>query len=393
MKKALITVILTIVSSIPFLYSQTVSSDEEYKAYFKQHVGVLNSCIASKDYECMKSSLEGWLAEYDKLSEVDKEKHKYGLNDLYYYLTSAYSGLGETEKAVKTFESLVNIDFKNYALLKNDSSLNNIRENTRFKELFEIVRERGDYIRILSKSGPYLKRPELTYENADSPALKRIREYFNLDSIAGNGDELSRIFNLMTWAHNTIEHNGGYWAEVNMSAIDIYEHAKKNNTGVNCRFQAVFLNECYLALGFKSRFVTCSPKEDYNQKAHVINTVYSQTLGKWIWIDATMNTYVVDDQGNYLSIPEVRERLIEGKAVEVSKDANWNNRVKYTKEDYIDSYMAELLYWFSCAVDNSCGTDNSLEENSSVVLLPVGFEKEKKKFEYFTHDEDYFWEK
>jgi hypothetical protein len=353
----------------------------------------MSACFSKKDYNCVISNCLDMEKEYLSLSEDDKKFVQEIPANIYYNLTCGYAMAGEKEKAVNAFTKAVDNGYIEYRHAKADTDLNSIRDNKTFQNLLDSIRERGDYIYILQKTGPYIKRPVFTYEEKNSPDLIKIKEYFRLDSIAGNGDELSKILNLMTWAHNTIKHDGSYWADINMTAISIYEHAKKNNTGMNCRSQAIFLNECYLALGIKSRYVTCCPRDNYNQKAHVINTVYSKYLNKWIWIDATFNTYVKDDKGTFLSIYEVRNRLIENKPVLISESANWNNRQNYTKEMYIDDYMAELLYWYSCPVVNKCNTDNDMSPNSFVSLLPDGFHKDKWKFEYFTTDEDYFWEK
>ena len=67
----------------------------------------------------------------------------------------------------------------------------------------------------------------------------------------------------------------------------------------------------------------------------MINAVYSETLGKWLWIDPTNNAWVTDGQGNMLSVQEVRERLREGLPVQVNEEANWNNEQQVTTEGYL----------------------------------------------------------
>ena len=98
---------------------------------------------------------------------------------------------------------------------------------------------------------------------------------------------------------------------------------------------AQMLTEVYLAMGFKARFVTCLPK-DYVSDCHVITTVYSNTLNKWLWVDPTFDAYVMDENGTMLSIAEVRERLREDKPLQLNDYANWNHKSKQTKEYYID---------------------------------------------------------
>jgi hypothetical protein len=125
------------------------------------------------------------------------------------------------------------------------------------------------------------------------------------------------------------------------------ELCRKENRGVNCRMMAQMLTEVYLAMGFKARFVTCMPK-DYVSDCHVITTVYSNTLDKWLWVDPTFDAYVMDENGTMLSIAEVRERLREDKPLQLNDYANWNHKSKQTKEYYIDHYMAKNLYYIVC---------------------------------------------
>lgn len=94
-------------------------------------------------------------------------------------------------------------------------------------------------------------------------------------------------------------------------------------------------------MGIPSRVITCMPKT-YINDCHVINAVYSSTLGKWLWIDPTNNAWVTDEQGNLLSVEEVRARLRNGQPVQVNEDANWNNEKKTTTEDYLYEYMAKI---------------------------------------------------
>ena len=110
---------------------------------------------------------------------------------------------------------------------------------------------------------------------------------------------------------------------------------------------AQMLTEVYLAMGFKARFVTCLP-HDLVSDCHVITTVYSCTLNKWLWVDPTFEAYVMDENGVMLSIAEVRERLRTDKPLQINENANWNNRSKQTKEYYLDHYMAKNLYYLQC---------------------------------------------
>lgn len=105
--------------------------------------------------------------------------------------------------------------------------------------------------------------PEITCVKADDPDLVRVRQYGNP---AGGAN-----------------------------AINYAEACKDGSRGLNCRGLATVLNECYLSLGIPSRVITCMPRI-YINDCHVINAVYSSTLGKWLWIDPTNNAWVTDEK-------------------------------------------------------------------------------------------------
>jgi hypothetical protein len=234
----------------------------------------------------------------------------------------------------------------------------------------------------LKKYGAYGKDsdtvaiPKFEYEKADSRNLKLVRNYFKLDSIAGKGNELSKIMNLLSWVHNNVEHNGGNYATCEFDAIDIFNYSKAENKGVNCRHLAIMLNEFYLALGIPSRYVTCMPRNVDDSDCHVINSVWVDSLQKWIWIDPTNEAYVTDENGNLLSIAEVRERLINDKPLVLNENANWNHKIKQTKEEYLYNYMAKNLFCLEVPVKSCFNVESRYRKPASdyVTLRPVGYD-------------------
>ncbi|MEM9822833.1 MAG: transglutaminase domain-containing protein [Bacteroidota bacterium] len=192
------------------------------------------------------------------------------------------------------------------------------------------------------------KVPLFTYQDADDPNLVALRRGFNLDSIAGTGNEVSQILNLMHWIHDLIPHDGSSNNPVIQNAMELIGICKAEERGLNCRGLAIVLNECYLAMGFQSRFVTCMPRDTVFQDCHVINTVYANDLQKWIWVDPTHDAYIMDETGTLLGLEEVREKLIKDEMIILNPDANWNHQASTLKENYLMHYMAKNLYRFSC---------------------------------------------
>lgn len=215
--------------------------------------------------------------------------------------------------------------------------------------------------------------PKFTYQSMDHPELQALRKGFNLDSIAGEGNEVSKIINLLHWVHNLIPHDGNHGNPEVKNAMNMIAECKNGKRGLNCRGLATVLNECYLSMGFKSRFITCMPKDSVFDDCHVINMVYSNDLHKWVWIDPTNDAYVMDENGVLLSVQEVRERVINGKTLIVNPDANWNHKASAVKEEYLYQYMAKNLYRIQCPLVSEYDTETwkNGKRVTYVELLPL----------------------
>lgn len=218
-----------------------------------------------------------------------------------------------------------------------------------------------------------------TYQPADAPELVALRTAFKLDSIAGQGNEIARIMEVMHWLHDLVPHDGQHDNPVVRNAMSMVAECKRDHRGLNCRGLSTVLNECYLALGFKSRFLTCLPNDSTDTECHVINMVWSNDLKKWIWIDATHDAIVMDENGTPLGPWEVRERLIDGRTLILNPDANWNHRLSSVREEYLYNYMAKNLYRFECpshsCYDTETGADGKRVDY--VELLPLHHHTQK----------------
>lgn len=270
-----------------------------------------------------------------------------------------------------------------------------------------------DYLDTLRKGKKYnpsekSELPKFTYQDMNHPELVSLRKKYNLDSIAGSASEVQQMINLMHWVHNTIQHDGQHDIPQIKNADHMIQACKDTIRGLNCRGLAITLNECYLAMGFKSRFVTCMPRELQFEDCHVINMVYSNDLNKWIYLDPTNNAYLMDEKGTLLSIEEVRQRMIEKKPLLLNPDANWNNLEATNPEYYLTFYMAKNLYRIQCPTSSEYNYETP-DKNKTVEyieLLPlnainsVPHKKESTKsdtgskfIQYVTHDPAKFWSK
>lgn len=269
------------------------------------------------------------------------------------------------------------------------------------------------YLDVLKKGKAYDNNdtctfPRFEYQAMNNTNLVALRHDLKLDSIAGTGNEVSKVLNLMHWIHNLIPHDGNHENPTIKNAMSMIQVCKNDKRGLNCRGLATVLNECYLSLGMKSRFVTCMPKDTVFQDCHVINMVWIAALDKWIWVDPTNDAYVMDENGVLLSIEEVRHRLIVGGTLIVNPDANWNHKSSVSVEDYLYNYMAKNLYRLESPIVSQYDTETNTEEKSLqyIELIPLdGFQQKPKykkeynsKFKttyhfYKTNNAEVFWKK
>ena len=405
--------VLALLLSIHQLIAQTTAS-QKMDEFLEKKADAFNTSYENKDVKTFSALLSEYLSIYEKLSEEEKKQNSYILNNIYYTLSCTYSLLNNKPSALTYLKKAIEVGYNDYGHVQNDTDLDNIRNEKEFVELNKKLKKTGDYLSILKRANAYNlsdKRtiPEFTYQASDNPNLVELRKGFNLDSIAGKGTDVLKILNLMHWIHDLVPHDGMNGNPEVKNAMSMLEVCKKESRGLNCRGLALVLNECYLSLGIKSRVVTCLPKDSLkiDQDCHVINSVFSESLKKWIWIDPTFDAYVMNEKGELLSIEEVRERLISDKTLILNPDANWNNKSTQTKEDYLENYMAKNLYILECLSTSEYNMETSAEGKTFnyIKLLPLDYfeqtpDKTEEKGEksnslwitYKTNNPNLFWE-
>jgi len=335
----------------------------------------------------------------DKFHEIDSTSHTLNFvgGRIFYDIACFHSLAGNKESALHYLGLAVHYGYNDYVHMKKDSDLLSLHGKKQFDALVLEARKTGDKLYILQQTASYDKAEKagesFTYEATTDSNLTRVREYFHLDSIAGNGDEISRIKNIMYWLHDQIRHDGsgGFPQNCSRNSIDLYKACKAQNRGLNCRGLAIVLSELYLSMGWPARFVTCQSKAyDTDGDCHVIDMVWSRTLNKWIWMDPSFAAYVTDENGLLLHPGEVRQRLIDGRPLILNEDANWNHKNKQTKEDYLENYMAKNLYLMSAHLWNGYQTEGGKSKSPTMTLTPKGF---WYKWDLTTANDDYFWQK
>ena len=275
----------------------------------------------------------------------------------------------------------------------------------------QIIRD-GKYLTLLKSAKEYdlnkdNREIKFTYQSKKDKNLKLLKNTYNLDSIAGKGNDISKVINLMRWTHNLIPWNGSKGNPEEKNAYNMIKVCKAENRTLNCRGLAITLNEIYLAVGYKSRYVTCMPKDSTDNDCHVINIVFIKSLNKWIWMDPTFEAYVMNEKGELLSIEEVRDRLINDKPMILNPDANWNHKSSQTIDRYLYSYMSKNLYRMECALRSEYNyeTQGEGKKREFIQLIPLDYKEYANvksehnhgirgfKEIYYTSNISIFWEK
>ena len=370
----------------------------------------VNQYRQEKNWEKTLKGLDRMKKLFYEQPETEREKH-WGAKEIgagFYYNYACYSSLtGKRSKALQAFEKYTQyvVDKKtevNLLHINSDTDLDPIRKNKKFIEYMEKIKLYGDYVQKLKDASSYWNgtTPEairFRYMEPNDSNLVFLRQHYKLDSIAGAGDELSKIKNLLHWVHEVVRHDGGSYNPEIKNTHAMIELCKKENRGVNCRMMAQMLTEVYLSMGFKARFVTCLPR-DFINDCHVITTVYSCTLNKWVWVDPTFDAYVTDENGTMLSISEVRSRLRKDLELRLNDYANWNHQIKQTKEDYLDRYMAKNLYYIECMEESRYNAETKEDGRTYryYVLMPYKeLDKETSSISRMSirsADEEWFWQ-
>lgn len=393
--------------SMQQLIAQTTPS-QKIDEFFKQKADGFDIAYDNKDVKTYNSLLSEYLVLHDKLPANEKKERSYELSNIYYNLSCIYSLLDNKISAINSLKKAIDAGYNNYGHVQLDTDLDNIRKEKEFIVLNNKLKLTGDYLFILKRANKYnlsdsRPLPKFNYQSSDNPNLMALRKGFNLDSIAGQGNDVLKILNLLQWVHNLIPHDGNHDNPEVKNALSMINVCKKDDRGLNCRGLALVLNECYLAMGIKSRIVTCYPKDilKIDPDCHVINSVYSESLKKWLWIDPTYNAFVMNENGEMLSIEEVRERLINDKTLILNPNANWNNKQTQTKERYLKNYMAKNLYMLESPATSEYNMETHREGKtiSYIKLLPLDYDNQKpdkvesdgKITVYKTNNPKVFW--
>ncbi|NHK32263.1 MAG: hypothetical protein FK730_12985 [Asgard group archaeon] len=223
---------------------------------------------------------------------------------------------------------------------------------------------------------------KIQYGKKTDKNLTQLRQKYDLEKIAGNGLEIEQILNLMRWTHMLTRRASHPSYPEKMNALTLLQLIETKGKKLNCYMYATILNEALLSMGFKSRKIHMKPMKKDPKESHVINTVYSKTLGKWILLDPDFCVYIQDEHGMILSLEEIREKLIKNEPFVVSKEQHynigglWGVIVNTLKHRTYRWYISKNIFRFTTALRSAFDYDSKGKKRDYLELIPLGYNDE-----------------
>ena len=376
-----------------------------------QDNSAFNEAYNKKDYPRCIQLLQDSLSKIQQSSDSLQLTLRSNEGEINYNLACVYALQQQSDLAIICLRKYFEFARVDYQHLQEDSDIISLRNLPQYAALTHEYRKTADYKYILDHGERYNKEsdiafPTFQYEN-NHPALVSLRTSFKLDSIASSTSQIVNIITLLNWVHKQIPHNGNCENPKTKNASFLLSTCKSQARGLNCRGLALVLNECYLAMGYKARIVTCYPKDSLkrDEDCHVINMVFADSLNKWLWVDPTNNAYLTDETGKLLGISEVRYKAIHNLPLRLNPDANWNGE-PITLDNYIYRYMVKNLYMFESPLQSEYNMETVVEGKTFnyIKLVPSEYYLKTPKIEtqispqtharwvtYKTTDDQLFW--
>lgn len=226
--------------------------------------------------------------------------------------------------------------------------------------------------------------PGFEYERSH-PELDRLREKYQLDRVAGNGNDWSKALALMNWLTERVSHKGNITSALPevcktlpMNSLGLLEYSfeKGQERGINCYMLAIVLTEACLSLGLKSRIVSLNPLNPYDYDNHLVTIVWCENFSKWVMVDPSYNAYLRDAEGALLNPWEIRDLFCRHKTT-VCNDELAHNGAKYGSNEYL-RYLAKNLFYMQSPTFSGFNSATTSEQ-PWLVLSPKHFDVCKRE--------------
>lgn len=181
-----------------------------------------------------------------------------------------------------------------------------------------------DYLKNACAYSDYVSHPvdgaSRLFEFTTPQQLHGIFINYNLPDVAGSGDTFSRALKIMQWITDHSEYSGGsYLCPTTSDKIIAHAFEKGTDGAINCANKSILLADALTHIEIFAMPVAVmgwildpdSPIFE-NASSHVVVHVFLPECNKWVMLDPSFNTYVVDRNFAPLNIIEVATALRDG---------------------------------------------------------------------------------
>lgn len=228
----------------------------------------------------------------------------------------------------------------------------------------------------LLKQYPIFAKGETIQVTYDFNCLEyeELLKKYPIKEIAGEGSEFERVLRLMHEYSGRLTHESNYDNSIDENALALLEYSlDQPEHGINCRAKGEILNEMCLALGIYSRRVSINPYSSTDSDSHVVNEIFDTQRNKWIMVDMTSDSYVVDSNDIPLSLLEIRQCGIDGSYCVLVTPAG---KIEAGSENGFSTnsltYYMKNMFFFKICLYQGFGIRDSQDEIA--YFVPDGFD-------------------
>jgi len=209
----------------------------------------------------------------------------------------------------------------------------------------------------------------------------------------------------MKWTHNLTTHTPNATRPKEISSLGILSGIVEDEKEINCWMYSTILNDVYLSMGFKSRMIHLESPKKPSGESHFVNCVYSEELGKWLYMDADFRVFLTDKDGTILSPMEIREKLVNNEKIFVNEGAGPNTKILSRSMRFLGrktylTYISKNFFRISCPIKSEFGYESNLSGRTYVELVPKGYcdgelethVTKNNNTVIYTTNADVFWE-
>lgn len=232
------------------------------------------------------------------------------------------------------------------------------------KSRIELLRENAAY------GEP--QEPVETEFKLNEPAPAILENYGYSSYLEGkSGDDIA--FACLNFVCDNFHHygNSGMPSWKTRRVEDFIKYCTEHDNKTNCRGLSIMLAGILRFNGIRAQHVTCMPYEDPFNDCHVVVDCFLPS-GKRIMLDPTYRLWLYDNSGETVSLPRLRQILIEGGELRPCPIASYTGGEGFDIDNYRE-YMSKNTLRFSKGRINADGND----EYEELLLFPAYYPWEK----------------